>query len=752
MDRNDAFDVLVVNGEGSMHHGRRAFMLKMHELRKAVEQGRPAWLVNSVWEANPADFDDVLNRLDGIHLRGIASAQDLEARHGVGAGFGLDLSYFAPIDETAPFIDLKGAVATTDVHTGDFGFGWLSSKGAADWARLDMTTMSWSSLVKTLRTASLLIAGRHHAMYAACRAKIPFVPVRSNSHKMEDLLWSASADIPVAQTIHELDPLVRHAAGNRKAYQRLFRWMEAQPCWTLPEPGERGVDPASSAGPPSLQSRADEALNRRAYAEAAGLWARALAEEGGDGGPPSRKAGLALVGGGRIDIGLPILARHRDERPDTTIGLRSLAPFARVSEIWADRTAYPDGGWWSALRSAAFHAEIGDEEGFRRHARAGLSEVASAHGATAATTADFFLVSRLLHLSRHDLAFSWRRDATKIVGGDSRARAQEDLFLASLARRFDPGALDRLDAIKADPAWVDPALKLEALRHRRMITPPGADIVEAVSEALRDNHGHEGLLRLALSTAGEAGPMSALRDVPGVTGAAFRAVADRLLPVARHLVRRGADNEAWAARADLLTDFETGRDRFMAILADPSIRVAVVGNSPCELGRGRGAEIDAHEVVIRFNAFDLSEPYQADYGRRADVVCQTYPLEPGMRSAPWVQGENILWVQRHAFHVFEERDWAPVLRMRAEGAHLGYVPRESYVAAARVLQATPSAGFLIAQEMKRSRGTLSRDDFFGFSFTDQLQGERRAHYFGHEPPSLIHDWRREAEAFEALFD
>jgi len=46
--------------------------------------------------------------------------------------------------------------------------------------------------------------------------------------------------------------------------------------------------------------------------------------------------------------------------------------------------------------------------------------------------------------------------------------------------------------------------------------------------------------------------------------------------------------------------------------------VALVGNGPQEIGKNSGAEIDAHDVVIRINNYDIVGR-ESDYGRRTDV-------------------------------------------------------------------------------------------------------------------------------------
>lgn len=47
--------------------------------------------------------------------------------------------------------------------------------------------------------------------------------------------------------------------------------------------------------------------------------------------------------------------------------------------------------------------------------------------------------------------------------------------------------------------------------------------------------------------------------------------------------------------------------------------VAIVGNSPCEIGQNKGSEIDKNDLVIKFNNFSNSVKYQKDYGSKNDI-------------------------------------------------------------------------------------------------------------------------------------
>src|SRR4051812_14532777 len=63
------YDCLVINGEGSMHHGSPTFHNKRKALQEAVQSGRKAWLVNTLWQKTPADYDAILPRLQQILVR-----------------------------------------------------------------------------------------------------------------------------------------------------------------------------------------------------------------------------------------------------------------------------------------------------------------------------------------------------------------------------------------------------------------------------------------------------------------------------------------------------------------------------------------------------------------------------------------------------------------------------------------------------------------------------------------------------------
>lgn len=228
------YDALIVNGEGTLHHSasshRPAAIEKMNALRLAIDQGKPAALVNTVWQDMVHDFDDMLPSLAFISAREKLSAAELLERHGVSALVCPDLSYFHPIDEDGEAPDWSGQNVVTDFYSKDFQ-AWVrpTSGKLFGMTYVDMRSLSWSQLVRGLRSARLLVSGRHHAIYAAAKAGIPFVAVTSNSHKIEGLIQSSGAGI----TVHKRLPNPKKAValaldGEADQYEKLYSWMRLQ--------------------------------------------------------------------------------------------------------------------------------------------------------------------------------------------------------------------------------------------------------------------------------------------------------------------------------------------------------------------------------------------------------------------------------------------------------------------------------------------------------------------------------------------
>ena len=224
-------DALLVNGEGNMHHGSKRFHHKMRLLGAAVAAGRPAFLVNSVWQDNPPDYDDLLPRLSGLFVREVLSQRELADRHGAHAEVVPDASFFDRLPWFTLRRNFRGRPAVTDFYvkahqTAGRPHRFEGRDALFPTARpLPFLDWPWGRIVASLRTASYLITGRHHAVYAACVARVPFVASEGNTHKIRGLIASADADILVADSPEEIPTVLAVNLARPKEYERLFTWV-----------------------------------------------------------------------------------------------------------------------------------------------------------------------------------------------------------------------------------------------------------------------------------------------------------------------------------------------------------------------------------------------------------------------------------------------------------------------------------------------------------------------------------------------
>ena len=183
----DDVDAVIVNGEGTLHHGAGVHLLAL--LALAQRRRKMTLLVNAVFQ-DTTGFDETLRRLDDFTVR---DAHSLE--HATARGFAARMvpdSYFAA-RFTGPSRTFEGDVVT-DWHwqRGDVGAALqrYAREKSASFLRFvtpDAETL-WASVPADLATARVVLTGRHHGVCAAVMAGRPFVAMPSNSFKIEGLL------------------------------------------------------------------------------------------------------------------------------------------------------------------------------------------------------------------------------------------------------------------------------------------------------------------------------------------------------------------------------------------------------------------------------------------------------------------------------------------------------------------------------------------------------------------------------------
>ena len=211
---------------------------------------------------------------------------------------------------------------------------------------------------------------------------------------------------------------------------------------------------------------------------------------------------------------------------------------------------------------------------------------------------------------------------------------------------------------------------------------------------------------------------------------ARRAPADQLaqcLPVARFARELGVAAplvERSAAAADVL-DANIRAGAFADLVRGKTI--AVVGNGPGCLGRGLGTEIDAHDLVVRFNNFP-GDLHATDYGHRTDIWVRG--AHKDVRDRPEIESfslvvwemdlfRNLLEVPTHGDILYRDTQFAP-----DKITHIDSDTKQRLWERSGLV--LPTSGLQILWMLYETLGTLKDVDVYGFSTID---GGDTGHYF-----------------------
>ena len=167
------------------------------------------------------------------------------------------------------------------------------------------------------------------------------------------------------------------------------------------------------------------------------------------------------------------------------------------------------------------------------------------------------------------------------------------------------------------------------------------------------------------------------------------------------------------------------KDIFKKILLGKSI--AVVGNAPSEIGKSKGAEIDSHDIVIRFNNYK-TKGFEKDYGSKTDI---------------WARGSggnDVVDRKQHYKLITWEADYD---HWKVAHNHLDILYRQieenqliynfDYSSHISLRDASgidfPTTGLVLIWEIYKKLGNFQNVDFYGFSFCQNVPDKYATHYF-----------------------
>ncbi|MEM7351582.1 MAG: polysaccharide pyruvyl transferase family protein [Acidobacteriota bacterium] len=241
-------DLVLVNGEGTIHHDRPAGAWLLAASEAARTLGKPAVLINAIWQDNSTQLADLAREFALISVRESASAKELR-QAGLSARVVPDLAlYHAP--EAAParsgvgYTDCVVSTTALALHRrmGTLGaepismfhdrrsvwdllrsIRWLAGAKVAPLRRLTAVLRAAlaerrgqqthdAAFAAAVASKSLVVAGRLHMLMFCLTTRTPFLVVESNTHKNRATLTDSGLGSWRHVDVDELDhPLLARA-------------------------------------------------------------------------------------------------------------------------------------------------------------------------------------------------------------------------------------------------------------------------------------------------------------------------------------------------------------------------------------------------------------------------------------------------------------------------------------------------------------------------------------------------------------
>jgi len=101
-------DILIINGEGSLHHGSRRSRWLLEAAAAVKAQGGKVALINALWQDNPADWADLIKEVDILSCRDARSAALMSQDTGR-----QDVRFFGDLTMCGPSPGVRRSVQTS---------------------------------------------------------------------------------------------------------------------------------------------------------------------------------------------------------------------------------------------------------------------------------------------------------------------------------------------------------------------------------------------------------------------------------------------------------------------------------------------------------------------------------------------------------------------------------------------------------------------------------------------------------------
>jgi Polysaccharide pyruvyl transferase len=237
------FDLVLVNGEGALHHDSKAARRLAEVPRWAQERGRPAFLINSVYEANSPEVAQGVGRYRTVFARDELSRRAL-IEAGIAATAVPDLTLtWEPVvargsGRLVVVTDSTMQAANARLHRAALAIGarylplmarpphpsvqahaeasrwwrYAAKRLAAHAAPPGLWRDRWRNLIPGFddyiawlaQNAGLIVSGRFHGVCIALDLGIPVLGIPSNTWKIEAVLAGAGLEHRLVSDLDEL--------------------------------------------------------------------------------------------------------------------------------------------------------------------------------------------------------------------------------------------------------------------------------------------------------------------------------------------------------------------------------------------------------------------------------------------------------------------------------------------------------------------------------------------------------------------
>lgn len=238
----ESVDAVIVNGEGSIHHGAGRQLLGLLAASQSLK--KPTFLVNAVFQ-EVAGFQETISKLDDFVLR---DARSYEYAKSLGYRCRLAADSFLAAAFTQDAFDFASdRVVITDWHLArdaDVGAACAQLLGKReDGFFLPLESCSaeatWRNLPATVSRSKAIVTGRHHGVYLGLLAGRPIVALGSNTFKIEGLCEMLGIEQLFCRNLQEVEIALEQCLTGKFDFGEIIqRFLERFPLNTLENLGK----------------------------------------------------------------------------------------------------------------------------------------------------------------------------------------------------------------------------------------------------------------------------------------------------------------------------------------------------------------------------------------------------------------------------------------------------------------------------------------------------------------------------------